>query len=200
MTTHPLRLFALSLTAAVLVLAAIPPLRAETKPSVENVWVVFKTHFDLGYTDRVENVLKRYRTEMMDNALRNIEADRKEPPEKRFAWTVAGWPMKHILSPQQDPDRREKIIRSLRDGSLAVHALPGSLHTESFDLDLVRGLGFSSEIARKCGRLLPIAAKMTDVPVHSCVMPTLLANAGVKFLQIGCNDACQNARVPPLFW
>jgi alpha-mannosidase len=201
MPANVFRLSVLSLTALFLVLLAMPPVVAETKPSVENVWVVFKTHFDLGYTDRVENVLNRYRTEMMDNAIRNIEADRNMPAEKRFAWTVAGWPMKHILGPQQDSDRREKIMRSLREGSLAVHALPGSLHTESFDLeDLVRGLGFSSQIARTCGRPLPIAAKMTDVPVHSWVMPTLLANAGVKFLQVGCNDACQYARVPPLFW
>jgi alpha-mannosidase len=200
MTANALRLSALSLLVASLALTALPA-QAETKPAVDNVWVVFKTHFDLGYTDRIENVLKRYRTEMMDNAMRNIEADRKMPAQKRFAWTVAGWPMKHILGPQQDAERREKIMLALREGSLAVHALPGSLHTESFDLeDLVRGLGFSSQIARKCGRPLPIAAKMTDVPVHSWVMPTLLANAGVKFLQIGCNDACQYARVPPLFW
>ena len=109
--------------------------------------------------------------------------------------------MKHILGPKQDPARRKKIVQALREGSLMVHALPGSLHTESFDLeDLVRGLGFTSKIARECGNPLPIAAKMTDVPEHCWVMPTLLAQAGVKFLQIGCNDACQYPRFPSLFW
>ena len=40
--------------------------------------------------------------------------------------------------------------------ALVVHALPGSLHTESFDLeDLVRGLTFSSKIARDLGYDLP---------------------------------------------
>jgi alpha-mannosidase len=201
MTTNILRWFALSLLTVFLAIAAAPPVRAETKPAVENVWVVFKTHFDLGYTDRVENVLHRYRTEMMDNAIRNIEADKSAPVDRRFSWTVPGWPMKHILGAEQDPGRRERILRSIREGSLAVHALPGSLHTESFDLeDLVRGLGFSSTIARNCDRPLPIAAKMTDVPVHSWVLPTLLAHAGVKFFQNGCNGASQHPRVPPLFW
>jgi hypothetical protein len=189
------------LTAAILALAAVSAARAESAPKVEDVWVVFKTHFDLGYTDRVANVLKRYREEMMDNALKSIEADRQAPPEKRFAWTVAGWPMKHILGPEQDPARRERIVQAMREGALVVHALPGSLHTESFDLeDLVRGLTFSAKIARDLGRPLPIAAKMTDVPEHCWVMPTLLSNAGIKFLQIGCNGACQYLRFPRLFW
>jgi hypothetical protein len=75
------------------------------------------------------------------------------------------------------------------------------MHTESFDLeDLVRGLGFASKIARDCGHSLPIAAKMSDVPAHCWVMPTLLAHAGVKFLQIGGNSACQYPRFPSLFW
>jgi hypothetical protein len=40
---------------------------------VTDVWVVFKTHFDLGFTDLPENVFARYRGEMMDNALSVIE-------------------------------------------------------------------------------------------------------------------------------
>ena len=58
---------------------------------------------------------------------------------------------------------------------------------------------FSSAIARKYGRPLPIAAKMTDVPCHSWVWPTLLAHAGVKFLQIGSNGASGHLCLPHLF-
>ena len=43
------------------------------KQIVTDVWVVFKTHFDLGFTDLPENVFERYRVEMMDNALGVIE-------------------------------------------------------------------------------------------------------------------------------
>ena len=47
-----------------------------TNSKVTDIWVVFKTHFDLGYTDLPENVFKRYREEMMDNALKVIENEK----------------------------------------------------------------------------------------------------------------------------
>ena len=107
----------------------------------------------------------------------------------------------HILGPKQEPARKPRIEQAVREGTLAVQALPFSLHTESSDLeDLVRGMRFSSAIARKYGRPLPIAAKMTDVPCHSWVWPTVLAHAGVKFLQIGSNGASGHLRLPHLFW
>ena len=36
------------------------------RPKVEDVWVAFKTHFDIGYTDTIEGVLRKYRVQMMD--------------------------------------------------------------------------------------------------------------------------------------
>ena len=167
----------------------------------EHVWVVFKTHLDIGYTDRIDAVLAKYRGPMMDGALKVVEASRKLPPEQQFSWTLAGWPLTHVLGPQQDPARRERIEQAVREGAIAFHALPFTTHTETQDLeDLVRGLGYASRLARQFGRSLPISAKMTDVPSHSWVMPTLLANAGVKFLQLGCNGTSAFMRVPPLFW
>jgi hypothetical protein len=168
---------------------------------VTDVWVVFKTHLDIGYTDTIEEVLKKYRVSMMDGALSVIEASQNLPAEKRFAWTLAGWPLAHVLGPRQDPDRKVRIERAVREGAIAVHAIPFTLHTETDDLeDLVRGLGFASKIARTYGRPLPIGAKMTDVPCHSWVWPTLLSHAGVKFLQLGCNGTSAYVLVPPLFW
>ena len=170
--------------------------------NVDQVWVVFKTHFDLGYTDLAENVFTKYRVNMMDGALKVIEENRSQPPEKRFVWTVAGWPLaRAILDREQDPVRKQRIEAAIREGSLAVHALPATLHTESFDLeDLVRSLHYSSRLAREYGRPLSISGKMTDVPEHSWVLPTVMAHAGIKFLQLGCNSACQYPRFPQLFW
>ncbi len=168
---------------------------------VTDIWVVFKTHLDIGYTDLVANVKHRYLVEMMDTALKNIAANRNLPPDERFVWTLPGWPLAYVLGPDQDPARREKIIQAVREGSLVAHAMPASIHTESLDLeDLVRGMGFASKVAREYGRPLPIAAKMTDVPCHSWILPTLLTHAGVKFLQIGANGASQYPRFPKLCW
>ena len=38
-------------------------------PDVREVIIVFKTHFDIGYTDFASNVVQRYRTAMIDQAL-----------------------------------------------------------------------------------------------------------------------------------
>ncbi|PSL45656.1 glycosyl hydrolase family 38 [Chitinophaga niastensis] len=169
---------------------------------VTDVWVVFKTHFDLGFTDLPENVFARYRGEMMDNALKVIEKNATLPPKQRFAWTVPGWPLyAQILGPLQNPERKARIEKAIREGAIVVHGLPFTTHTESLDYeDLVRGLGYSSKIARAYGQPLTISAKMTDVPSHSWVLPTLLNHAGIKFLQLGCNPASQYPRFPPLFW
>ncbi|QIL41337.1 hypothetical protein G7074_19970 [Pedobacter sp. HDW13] len=168
---------------------------------VTDIWVVFKTHFDLGFTDLPENVFKRYREEMMDNALSVIEKSENAPKEKRFAWTVSGWPLQaQILGPLQTPERKARIEKAIKSGTLVVHGLPFTTHTESLDYeDLVRGLGFSSAVARKYGLPLPISAKMTDVPSHSWIMPTLLKQAGIQFLQLGCNPASQYPRFPSYF-
>ncbi|MCF7674533.1 MAG: hypothetical protein K9M97_04260 [Akkermansiaceae bacterium] len=169
---------------------------------VTDVYVVVKSHFDLGFTDLAGNVFHRYRTEMMDGSLDIIEKNRSLPKEHRFVWTMPGWPlMKQILGPEQTPERRERIKKAVAEGDLTAHALPFTLHTESLDHeDLVRGLGFSSAAARKYGHPLPLAAKMSDVPSHSWVIPTLLAHAGIKFMHMGCNPASQYPRVPQLFW
>ncbi|MEI8080179.1 MAG: hypothetical protein WCH61_11190, partial [bacterium] len=131
-----------------------------------------------------------------------MEATATLPKDQQFAWTVPGWPIAaQMLGPKQDPARKARIEQVLRNGLLVMHALPFTAHTESLELeDLVRGLDFSRAIARKYGLPLPLAAKMTDVPSHSWVLPTLLSHAGVRFLHLGCNPASQTPRVPALFW
>lgn len=171
-------------------------------PAVTDIWVVFKTHCDLGYTMSVGAVLKKYREDMMDNAIRLIEADKQKSIDERFKWTIAGWPMKaDILGPFQTPERKKKVEQALRDGAISVHALPATIESDVLELeDYVRGLVFSSQIARDYGHQLPIAAKMTDVPAHSWLLPTLLHHAGIKFLQIGCNYTVRPMLLPQLFW
>ncbi len=193
--------YALVLAAAWLlgVAAASPAVGAERKP--EEVIIVFKTHFDIGYTDLVRNVVQRYRTSMIDNALRIVDESRQLPPEQRFVWTLSGWPMQQVLWSGQEPQRRKRVAEAIREGRLVWHALPASLHTESLDLeDLVRGMDFSSALSRQFDMPLPRDAKMTDVPSHTWVLPTILKRAGVDFLHIGCNGGSGSPELPAIFW
>ncbi|MBL9136411.1 MAG: hypothetical protein JNK85_11110 [Verrucomicrobiales bacterium] len=171
--------------------------------SVEEVVVVFKTHFDIGYTDMASNVVNRYRTTMMDGALEVVEASRDLPAEQRFVWTLAGWPMAQILKNDgfAGAARLARIQSAMAEGRFVVHGLPFTTHTELLELeDLVRGLEYSRRMAVAAGQALPRDAKMTDVPSHSWVIPTLLRRAGIEFLHLGCNAASRSPAVPRLFW
>jgi hypothetical protein len=185
------------------VAAVLPGLgtASAARAAVEEVVVVFKTHFDIGYTDLARNVVAKYRTSMIDNALVVCDGAKAMPPEHRFVWTLSGWPMEQVLWPGQTAERRRRIVEAIRDGRLVWHALPASLHTESLDLeDLVRGMVFSSRLSRQFGMQLPRDAKMTDVPAHTWALATILKHAGVDFMHIGCNGGSSMVDVPPLFW
>ena len=170
-------------------------------PKLEEVIVVSKTHFDIGFTDLASRVVDRYRTSMADQALKLVDQSRGLPPDRQFAWTLAGWPMAQVLWPGQTAERRERFVAAMRDGRLVPHALAFTTHTESLDLeDLTRGFRFSVEMARLGGQPLPTGCKMTDVPDHTRGLATVLANAGMKFFHHGCNDNCTPADLPPLYW
>lgn len=115
-----------------LMLLALPAAAQQTATGdskVTDIWLVFKTHFDLGFTDLPENVFQRYRGEMMDGALKIIDDNAKLPPEKRFTWTVPGWPLsEQVLGPLQTPGRKQRIEKAVRDGAIAVHAYPFTTH------------------------------------------------------------------------
>jgi len=167
---------------------------------VREVIVVFKTHFDIGYTDWAANVSYNYAGSMVQGALDIIDQSKQLPEGQQFKWIVAGWPMKEMLA-NSTPAVRTAIQQALSNGNFMVHSLPFTFETEACDLEsMVQSLGYSSRINREAGLPLPVDAKQTDVPSHSWVLPTILSNAGVKFLHIGCNPASRSPEVPLLFW
>jgi len=167
---------------------------------LEEVIVVYKTHFDIGFTDLARNVVEYYRTRMIDKALGTVDRNRDLPPEERFVWTIPGWPMAQILWPGQDPERRRRVLDAYRSGLFVTHGWPFTTETDFNDMEsLVRGMIFSSRLARENGKELPRDAKVTDVVCHSWVLPTILRHAGIEFLHIGANGAMRLPEVPLLF-
>jgi alpha-mannosidase len=168
---------------------------------LQNVVIVYKTHFDIGYTTRAREVIHDYRTEMADRVLDAIQLNRRQPKQQQFIWTVSGWPMKQILWEGQPPQRRQKLEQAIRDGNLAIHAYPFTTHTETAEPeDLVRGLGISSSLNRKYGLPLSTGAKMSDVPGQSWIFPTLFTHAGIKFYHMGGPLVNKTLGLPPIFW
>jgi hypothetical protein len=153
---------------------------------LQEVIVVFKTHFDVGYTDMAVDV---------------CDATQDMLTGQQFVWTLPGWPLSQILYPDQTLPRRQRVQEAMRTGRIVWHALPVTTHTESMELEeIVRGMRFSSDLSRSLGRQLPRDAKMTDVPSHTWALPTILANAGIDFMHIGGNRACAQVEAPLLFW
>ncbi|MDR1925814.1 MAG: hypothetical protein LBQ66_15720 [Planctomycetaceae bacterium] len=169
-------------------------------PPVKEIILVFKTHFDIGFTKLASEVVETYRTGMIDNALNVVDTSQDLPEEKKFVWTVPGWPMSKILE-NQTPERAARLEKALRSGRFAVHALPFTTHTETLvEEDFVRSLRFADNVNRKFGKELSTDAKMTDVPCHSWFLPTLLAHSGITFMHEGTNSGCYDPEVPMLYF
>lgn len=167
---------------------------------VKEIIFVFKTHFDNGYTDKAESVINKYSTTMMEQALATLEKSRSLPREKQFIWTMPAWPLIQVLN-RCKPEMKPQIEAAIREGWFVYHGLPFTFETEAGDPEaLVRSLTFAADLSKRFNLPLPRDAKLTDVPSHSWFLPTLLVNAGIKILHIGCNAVSSSPDVPLLFW
>lgn len=184
-----------------------PPSFAQTdsvyNANVEEVIVICKTHFDLGFTHSVKDIVNIYRTSMIDDACKVMAEFDALPEDMTFSWTTPGWVMSKVMDDWQgqSPARKARLNKAFTEGKLIIHALPYTTQTDICGVEeITRGLDFSAQLSRRFGKPLPVSAKVTDVPSHSGAMPTILANAGVKFLHIGCNWPSGFVKLPPVFW
>jgi alpha-mannosidase len=167
---------------------------------VTDIVVVFKMHVDIGYTNWAEGVLQEYCNDMLDETLRSIDETSDLPKSEQFVWTIPAWPLKYMLE-NCSAEKLAKLEKAIKDERIIPHALPITFETEASDLEnLVRGLSYASEINKRYGLPQARDAKLTDVPSHSHILPTLLKNAGVDFLHLGCNPGSASPKVPKLFW
>lgn len=160
---------------------------------VKKVFMVFKTHLDMGFTDYSENIVRRYLDEYIPNAIKTAYA--QEKTEFKFIWTTGSWLVWEALKHDSDGT----VERAINDGLLKWHGLPYTGHTEYMNRELLEyGLSLSKRLDERFGKKT-IAAKMTDVPGHTVAMVPLLADAGIELLHIGVNPATPVPDVPRIF-
>lgn len=157
--------------------------------------VVFKTHFDIGFTDLAENVMETYRNEFIPRAVSLAES----LPDQ-FIWTTGSWLIQHYLT---SPDVSEQAKKALEDqlysGNIRWHGLPATLHSEVGDKTLFEyGLGISKDLDKKYNKVT-VASKMTDIPGHTLGIVPILAQAGIKYLHLGVNASSAMPDVPEIF-
>jgi len=161
--------------------------------------IVFKTHVDIGFTDLAKNVLRKYATELLPATVQACVGTQHLGKGKQFVWTMSSYMTKYSLD-NSPPGAQEKAKDLAAAGQLAWHCLPFTTHTEFCGLEeFIRGLMISKNLSEAYGHW-PVSAKMTDVPGHTWMLPSILAKAGVKFLHLGSNPSVMAPHVPHLFW
>lgn len=161
---------------------------------MKKVIVVSKTHLDLGFTDYAMVIRDKYLNQFIPNAI-DVANSVNNGDDKKFVWTTGSW----ILNEMLEYGNREKLEEALKNGDIAPHALPFTLHTELLDYDtLDYGLSIVKKLDTIRGKKT-IASKMTDVPGHTKALVPLLAKHGIKLLHIGVNGASALADIPPCF-
>lgn len=166
---------------------------------IKKIILVFKTHFDIGFTDLAENVIDNYATSMLDQVLETCEAT-ADMGRQRYVWTMPSWPLSVMLE-RSSGSRKERLEKLIRQGQIVWHALPFTSHFDFCGLQDYRyGFTFARQLSRQWNKPFPISAKMTDVPGHGAMLPSLLADAGVRFLHLGSNEFLKPPKVPDLFF
>ncbi len=166
-------------------------------PAVKRVLVMFKCHFDAGFIDTQTAVVHRYFAEYFPKAI-DLASQLRESGNQRYVWTTGSWLLYEYLE-QATPEERKRMEKAISAGDIAWHALPFTWQTELMDASMISGaIGLSQTLDRRFGKSTT-GAKMTDVPGHTRALIAPLAAHGVKFLDIGVNDASTPAEVPPLF-
>ena len=178
-------------------LALQTPSTPAPDPGVKRVLVMFKCHFDAGFVDTQTAVVNRYFREFFPRAM-DLAGQLRDSGDRRYVWTTGSWLLYEYLE-QATPAERTRMEKAVSMGDIAWHALPFSWQTELMDSSMIAGgIGLSRMLDRRFGRTTT-GAKTSDVPGHTRGLIAPLAAQGVKFLDIGVNEASTLPEVPPLF-
>ncbi len=161
--------------------------------SNKTVYVIFKNHLDVGFTDYAQDVVDKYLDTFIPNAIKTgYELKDTETP---FVWTLGSWMIDRALK----EDKTGEVEKAIKDGILSWHGMPYTSHTEAMSPTLFKyGLDITQKLDKRFGKKTT-GAKMTDVPGHTLGMVPLMADAGITFLHLGVNPATPVPKVPPIF-
>lgn len=153
----------------------------EQKP--QRKWHIFcapSTHTDIGYTDLQEKVIDLHNRNT-DLALQLI----KEFP--LYHWNLESSWAAQVWLRDRPMWRHKELYEASKNHRLGIESgylnmLTGLCSEE----ELVRNLYYSARLHRQHG--VPFESfTLTDAPSHVWTIPTILANAGVKYVSVGIN-------------
>src|SRR5688572_10448839 len=127
---------------------------SDKRRALRKVVVVFKTHFDLGFTGLPDEVMADYTGRMFSQVRKVIAATAADPDGLAYNWTLPAWPLKQLLhDPSLPEDTRSAARKLVEQGDLSWHVWPFTTHTAFCGLEeLVRGLHISRSLSEEFGR------------------------------------------------
>lgn len=168
---------------------------AQINKDVTKVYVLFKTHLDVGFTDLSSVVTQHYMTEFIPKALEVSEKLQADHSGDRYVWTTGSWLIWKYLH-SASPNDVERLEKALLRGDIVWNAVPYTVESETMNRDIFEtNLRLSQKLDQIYGKQT-IAAKMTDVPGHTRSIIAPMFEAGIRFLHIGVNPASPIPAVP----
>lgn len=166
---------------------------------LKKIILVFKTHFDIGFTNLASCVIDDYAKGMLEEVIETCKKT-QDMGKLRYVWTMPSWPLMHIVK-NCAPNLKKELDMLIENGQVVWHALPFTTHTDfCSQKEYLEGFKYSRQLAEMYHKPCPVSAKMTDVPGHSIMLPDLLYQAGIRFIHLGCNEFATPPDVPELFF
>ncbi len=148
------------------------------------IYMVPIAHHDLGYTDTIEGVLRKY-CMIYEDVLRFCEETEDFPEEAKFRYMVEeSWSIQHFIN-VSPKETREKLAKYIKQGRIEIPAFFGNEITGICSHEeLIRLMYPSFRIQRDFEAKIR-AGSITDIPGLSWGIPTVLSGAGVKYFFAG---------------
>ena len=163
--------------------------------SIEKVFVVFKTHLDVGFTNYSSAVTQNYLDNFIPKALAVAEELRAENSEEKYVWTVGSWLIWKYLQ-KATLEETERLTKAISAGDIVWNGVPYTVESEVMNKEMFESSLLLAKKLDKRFQKHTIAAKMTDVPGHTRSIIAPLCKAGFRFLHIGVNPSSAVPKVP----
>jgi hypothetical protein len=151
------------------------------------VYLLSYSHNDIGYTD-LQPAIEKKQWGNLDEALKIIQQTRSYPPDARYKWNLeVMWPLEGYLQQASD-EKRQEVIRAIRDGSIGLNALYANPLT---GLANAAEMSHFTDYARRFSEQyrIPIAtALVSDVPGFTWGIVPVLARSGVRYFASAPNS------------
>ena len=145
---------------------------------IEKVYVAFKTHLDVGFTDLSSVVTERYVHDFIPKAIEVSERLRADGSGDRYVWTTGSWLIWKYLR-TASPEAVKQLEEAIGRGDIVWNSVPYTVESETMTRELFETCLLLSKRLDKKYNKQTIAAKMTDVPGHTRSIIDPMYDAGI---------------------